>query len=371
MIELERHIEILLLSNDCVIVPNLGGFMTHHVNARYDLGDGLFLPPLRTLGFNPQLTMNDSLLVQSYIEAYDISYPEALRRVEKEVEELRKHLETEGHYELNDIGVLHLLDDGRMEFEPCEAGILTPSLYGLSSFMMYPVDQEIITPISNTTQEPVKEEKQATEIENVAEIEVEQEQPARPIIDKDNDTIVLKMSWVRNAAAIAAAIIAFFMIQTPVSNSNVAVDPQQSTMLPIQGHQMAKAETAEKDVRETTARDKVVISEPKAKSAKKEETARKAEPKPTKEPVKEATPKKQSKSYTIVLASQTTEENAKDFLITLDSMGFSDNIHIVKTSKNGRVRVTYGPFNTEEEVYAELAKLRKHQLLKGSWVLRP
>ena len=394
MIELERHIEILLLSNDCVIVPNLGGFMTHHVNARYDLGDGLFLPPLRTLGFNPQLTMNDSLLVQSYVEAYDISYPEALRRVEKEVEELRKHLETEGHYELNDIGVLHLLDDGRMEFEPCEAGILTPSLYGLSSFMMYPVDQEIITPISNTTQEPVKEEKQATEIENVAEIEVEQEQPARPIIDKDNDTIVLKMSWVRNAAAIAAAIIAFFMIQTPVSNSNVAVDPQQSTMLPIQGHQMAKAETAEKDVREetnqelarpeatspvvsetpkreTTARDKVVISEPKAKSAKKEEAARKAEPKPTKEPVKEATPKKQSKSYTIVLASQTTEENAMDFLITLDSMGFSDNIHIVKTSKNGRVRVTYGPFNTEEEVYAELAKLRKHQLLKGSWVLRP
>ena len=52
MIELDRHIEILLLSNDCVIVPGLGGFMTHHVDARYDADDQMFLPPLRTLGFS-------------------------------------------------------------------------------------------------------------------------------------------------------------------------------------------------------------------------------------------------------------------------------------------------------------------------------
>ena len=67
VIELERHIEILLLSNDCVIVPNLGGFVAHNIEARYQEQEQLFLPPLRTLGFNPQLTINDSLLVQSYI----------------------------------------------------------------------------------------------------------------------------------------------------------------------------------------------------------------------------------------------------------------------------------------------------------------
>ena len=85
MIELERHIEILLLSNDCVIVPGFGGFTAHHIEARYAETEQLFLPPLRTLGFNPQLTMNDSLLALSYVEAYDISYPEALRRIENDV----------------------------------------------------------------------------------------------------------------------------------------------------------------------------------------------------------------------------------------------------------------------------------------------
>ena len=52
MIELNRHIEILLLENECVIVPDFGGFMTHYVAARYDADDQSFIPPLRTLGFN-------------------------------------------------------------------------------------------------------------------------------------------------------------------------------------------------------------------------------------------------------------------------------------------------------------------------------
>ena len=106
MIELERHIEVLLLNNDCVIIPNFGGFMVHHVEARYDEKDHIFLPPYRTLGFNPQLKMNDSLLAQSYIEAYDISYPEAIKRIESEVDELNQILDNEGEYELNDIGNL-------------------------------------------------------------------------------------------------------------------------------------------------------------------------------------------------------------------------------------------------------------------------
>ena len=139
MIELERHIEILLLSNDCVIVPDLGGFMAHHIEASYDAEDKMFIPPQRTLGFNPQLRLNDSLLAQSYVEAYDISYPEAVRRIETEVVELKQHLESTGSYELNDIGLLKVNDEGKLEFAPCEAGILTPELYGLSSFEMIPI----------------------------------------------------------------------------------------------------------------------------------------------------------------------------------------------------------------------------------------
>ena len=59
MIELARHIEILLLENDCVIVPELGGFIAHYQPAYYAESDNIYFPPMRTIGFNPQLTMND------------------------------------------------------------------------------------------------------------------------------------------------------------------------------------------------------------------------------------------------------------------------------------------------------------------------
>lgn len=134
VIELERHITKLLLTNDCVIVPDFGGFMTHHIDSIYDHDAKTFYPPLRTLGFNPQLKINDSLLVQSYVEVYDISYPEALTRIENDVTRLKGILAKNGEYELYGLGVIYIQDDGSYDFKPCEAGILTPDYYGLSTF---------------------------------------------------------------------------------------------------------------------------------------------------------------------------------------------------------------------------------------------
>lgn len=136
MIRLARHIEILLLGNECVIVPNLGGFVAHRVVARYDGDEELFLPPYRTLGFNPMLKMNDSLLAQSYVEAYDLSYPEAVSAIEDEVREMLRIMGNTGSYELENLGRLFYDHDGKMNFEPCEAGILTPQFYAFSSFEM-------------------------------------------------------------------------------------------------------------------------------------------------------------------------------------------------------------------------------------------
>ena len=46
MIELAKHIEVLLLENDCVIVPGLGGFIAHNRPATWRTDSGEFFPPL-------------------------------------------------------------------------------------------------------------------------------------------------------------------------------------------------------------------------------------------------------------------------------------------------------------------------------------
>ena len=333
VIELERHIEILLLSNDCVIVPDLGGFMAHHVEARYDTEDGTFLPPLRTLGFNPQLKMNDSLLVQSYIEAYDISYPEALRRIEAEVAEIHQHLEAEGCFELNDIGMLSLNEEGHITFEPCEAGILTPALYGLSSFEM---------PFIAAKEEKSSNSEPKADIVSIITDPEEAE-----------ESITIKLSWLRNVAAVAAAVVAFLMIGTPISNSDPTTQVQQSAFFPINtSHTSVQAENAEVPMldadmttQETDSISAKVKEAPANSEAKTEQTA------PT---------------YCIVLASHVNEPNASDFVNQLNKKGFTE-VRLLKTSI---LRVVYGSYTSETEAHNALKSLRsKNENFEEAWVL--
>ena len=240
--ELERHIEILLLSNDCVIVPDFGGFMAHHVDARYDGRDNMFLPPLRTVGFNPQLKMNDSLLAQSYVEAYDISYPEAIDRLANEVAEIRQRLENEGKYEINNIGTIYLNEDGNYTFEPCEAGILTPNYYGLGGFDMLPLstqENEPTVTLEKTNSTNIAENIEINQEEKQAEPVVAlQNATANSVFDVNDDDekpsaefILIKKSWLRNLAAACIAIIAFFAISTPLRTPNVQTSKIDTGML--------------------------------------------------------------------------------------------------------------------------------------------
>ena len=229
MIQIQRHIEILLLSHDCVIVPGFGGFIAHHVDARYDEDDRLWLPPYRTLGFNPQLTLNDSLLVQSYVEAYDMSYPDALRQIEAEVEELKSILHTEGEYEMDGVGTLSVNIEGNVEFEPCEAGILSPEVYGLSDFNFKRLKDADSKEVAQPEGRSVALNKEVKGVKEVRE-EKESEEPTPALLDfamddddadNQHNAIAIKMSWIRNAVAIAAAVACFFLLATPITNSNL------------------------------------------------------------------------------------------------------------------------------------------------------
>ena len=347
VIELNRHIEILLLSSDCVIVPDLGGFMTHHVDARYDDEDNMFVPPLRTLGFNPQLTMNDSLLAQSYIEAYDINYPEAIRRIEAEVTELKQQLYNDGFYEMTGIGVLSLNEDRHIVFEPCEAGLLTPSLYGLGAFEMLPLDEKTNSQIVQVaTQLPITDDSTKS---------------IRTTTKDGEKAIIVKMSWLRNAA-IAAAIIIFLLL-TPTIINNIGTETQQPSMsevdllpLPNKAVEPKKLDTSAVNIKhdsiETPAVEENVSSADTTKIESADTNALKAEAiaKTTSEPIAE-----KETGYCLVLASQVAQQGAENLVSQMKQHGYEDTR--VNINKNVR-RVVYGHYPSQDAAYQALNKLR-------------
>lgn len=328
MIELDRHIEILLLSNDCVIVPGFGGFMAHHVDARYDERDGMFIPPLRTLGFNPQLQLNDSLLAQSYIDAYDISYPEAIRRIESEVAELRQRLSNEGRYELNDIGVLYVNEDGRYVFEPCESGVLTPEYYGLGSFSLTSAEMAEVEVLSR----PPAEKAQIVEMS-----------------PKQAETICVNIGTLRNVAAacLLAIVLFLFPSQTNTTGDDGIIRSHIDTgML----HRMMP-----KDI---TTDSKVVAARVKAI---KDSTAMAAKTEKAKADVPRV-------SYCIVLASQVSLKNATAFVNRLHEEGYMQ-AEVLKVEGHS-TKVVYGHYNSESEAYNALNRLSNKQHFTDGWVMK-
>ena len=335
VIELERHIEILLLSNDCVIVPELGGFMAHHVSARYDEDDQLFLPPLRTLGFNPQLKINDSLLAQSYVEAYDISYPEALQRIEDEVNELKMYLETEGFYELNDIGILALNEEGNYQFTPCEAGILSPSLYGLGSFEMSPLQKE--------------EEESTAKIFGMDMPGDEQEE------DEEDDVVKIKFSWIRNTVAVAAILLAMFILALPTGKTELMTRTISNINSNILFGMMSKdTNTSKIEIK----KEDIIKAPVKTDSILKKDTT---------QVVKKTETDSIKKGYCIVLASYVSKQNAQMFIDMLKQKGL-DSVEIYM--HNDVRRVIYGNYQTPNDAYIALQSIHKHKELGEAWVYR-
>lgn len=317
MKEIERHIESLLLRNDCVIVPDLGGFVAHHVDARYSEEECLFLPPTRMLGFNPQLTMNDSLLVQSYADTYDLSYPEALGRVEQEVAALRSALDEEGHCELEGLGTLYKNQEGKLSFAPCEAGILTPSLYALDSFEVKP-------------------------LETAAKSEAEEEKTQAVVVTRDEENgqrrVSVSLKFLRHAAmaacvlAICIFVISPMGVQRPENNYKV-----QSAMWSCL-YESPAGEAAQKPMKLTVEKKKPAVT-----------------------PVTT-----QKQVWTIVLCTHVPMSGAKTFCQALKDQGYEDTRVV---DHQGSIKVVYGSYDSKAQAREALQGMKPDRYFNTAWIL--
>lgn len=380
MKELARHIEVLLLENDCVIVPGLGGFIAHNKAAEFKDSANVFCPPVRTIGFNPQLIINDGLLAQSYMQAYDTDFPDASRKIESVVSQIKDSLYKNGQAELENIGTLYYTMAGVYGFEPYQNAFFSPSLYGLGSFSISPLSE--LKPVKETAVEP------RIIIETVSSCEEDRKEKAK------QRHIIKRMA--EHAVGIAAAVILFFVLSVPVENTYLDNSSYASlgaeTMLDaIRSKSMATTSLETKDIKQNNATNrrnnvntlrpvavksvKVEKAEPKASKevkvlpavAKKEvikAESVKAETKSTKEVQKSKS--SQNKGMFIIVASLPTMQDAEKELAKFKKQGYEE--ATILTSDN-RYRIALYRYTDKAKAYEKINELRKDEQFKTAWLL--
>ena len=336
MLELSKHIECLLLSNNCVIVPRLGGFVAQRTQAEHPADEDCILPPRRTVGFNPLLTLNDGLLVQSYMQTYDASYPETIRMINDAVDELKAELSNKGKFEMPGIGTIHLNMDGSYNFMPEAAGLLSPELYGLGT----------VKALAKYQPKSISMAKQ----EDTAPTDTESEENETE--SKRNYTFSINREIVNYAAAAVVALVLYFACLAPLPSATDNAAPMTASSLAeriMQPYAPAKVPAAATPVKPAAAEVAETPAAPEHPAAQAEEA-------------------QQQKPYTIVLASAVSKKNAEIFVERLQAGG-EDTAEVFVRGKMTRVIV--GRFATESEAYRYISAKRKTESsFSQAWILK-
>jgi hypothetical protein len=132
---MDLYIDIyqLLKRNDCVIIPQFGGFIANYFEAGVDLKKQEFFPPSRKIAFNESLKNNDGLLFNHLCNTRNISWNLAEEIVKKFVSETYNDLNEGKTVKFDDLGCF-TKKSGVLTFVPNEKLNLLEDSFGFTEF---------------------------------------------------------------------------------------------------------------------------------------------------------------------------------------------------------------------------------------------
>lgn len=134
MISMIEHIEYLMLSNDCIVVPGFGAFIAQYTSSNNCAQNSTFTSPKRSISFNASINHNDGLLANSIAKKALIPYAEALKQIEKSTTICRQALSDGSEVPFGRLGFFISNGEGHIEFIPFHHELANDDFFGLQSF---------------------------------------------------------------------------------------------------------------------------------------------------------------------------------------------------------------------------------------------
>lgn len=214
---MEAVLTELLLRHNCVIVPELGGFVAKRLPAQFDEATGKIYPPSKKLTFNARLVNNDGLLISALAANKQIPFDKAAEEVRLATTTIRETLHKGQRYAIENIGQLYLNEEGNINFEQDRFFNLLLASYGLGAVEFVPT----------ATQKVVEDEVATQELKETTVTEAKKA-PQEKVIEKTEPTqleVVLptgerkkRKNWMKYAAAAAIIPVAFYSFWIPLTS---------------------------------------------------------------------------------------------------------------------------------------------------------
>lgn len=139
MLSIDRHISDLLYHNDCVVVPELGGFLASYSPSTIHPVQHTFSPPTKKIAFNVFLKQNDGLLASHISQSESFTYNQALKEIENYVDACLFRLSSGNKFVIEQVGILYKDVEGNLQFEPFKNINYLRDSFGLTAIQFLPI----------------------------------------------------------------------------------------------------------------------------------------------------------------------------------------------------------------------------------------
>ena len=261
MLRIVSHIEQLLLTHNCVVIPQVGGLVFQYESTPLSADTTQFVPTRRVVVLDPTYQDDDQLLLHTYEAAYGLNEKYARRMLLTDIGLLRSTLQKRGEVLIGINGRLIRHSNGQISFQSKVNETFDLEAYGLPTFQFekLPVAEEKTEeiPVSKPSRFSFFHKKQKLSttpivVDKPVDNVVEKPAPIKEESDTEEVVTTIPLGWkILQTAAVSAAAVAFFLlISTPVED--VKTSAFHASMLPTE--QMLSSKPAPVSIQEPIAK---------------------------------------------------------------------------------------------------------------------
>lgn len=353
--DIVQHISELIYDHDCVIVPELGGFVSNYQPATIHPVQHQFHPPSKNILFNDALKSNDGLLANHIAIQHKISFESAMEKIREFVAEVKQTLGNGETIELNQIGRLSVERSGVISFEQNSRVNYLKNVYGMSSFVSPAIRREaqrtakVVKPAFTEDQKNRRQNQAVTVAFRIAaSLAIVVMLGIAGINLFRNTPVDTQESGLHTTIS--------ELINHPVENSGSDMKAEHITEIknPVETSTIS-AETSTGDERSTSVKKPV---DPGADNP--EEKTEPAQAAPVIEMIQsgqDAATSPHRKKYHLIAGSFIDEKNAGTLIVKYAQNGFEPTA--IGPSPNGYYRVSIAAYLRKDEALTELEKARR------------
>ena len=138
------YVRELLYEQDCVVIPDFGGFIAHFLSAGFQTTNGGYQPPKKRIAFNEVLKFDDGLLSNYIAYRQQLTRGESLEQIALFVREIKDTLAAKNNYYFEHVGIFTLNKEGKLLFEPSDNTNFFAEGFGLATLFLHPAENQPI-----------------------------------------------------------------------------------------------------------------------------------------------------------------------------------------------------------------------------------